>query len=988
MRHVLPRSALLLSLAGCLSSTPAPLQVAATGPGPVVKFDVFKKPFPEVPLPNDFATRFDATSPTNRRLNASIMQANTRWERATRAELDKLTGWGTSAPVTVAFTAPLDLGVIEKRHRKDNLNFQDDAVLVLDVTASSPEKCRAVPLDLGQGNYPITLPSADVFPQDPRGHNQQHQFDEVEEDLNGNGVLDPGEDTDMDGVLDHPNTRDGKAGGAILDYYERETNTLVMKPLTPMREATTYAVVLTKRLTDVDGNPVRSPFEGINHTSQTKDLAELGGCLTKFGLTLDDVSFTWSFTTQSISHDYLQIRDGLYGLGPLKQVGNDFPASISKLRDLRVKTSPTTNTKILPGEQARPVFSQLMKLTGLSDSSAKIFDDHMKFIDFMAMGEINSPQFFPRNDADGHRLPYYQQVYDLTKAPRAEAVPFWLFVPINRGGRPAPVAIFIHGHGGSKFDGLALAGLMARYGIATLTIDAPSHGIGLDATTEMLIQGIFDSKGLNGLAQGLLSGRAIDVNNDGKVDPGADYWTSYVFHTRDMVRQTMVDVMQVVRTMKTFDGQTKWAYDPARTGTPGLAGDFDGDGVVDVGGSAPFHVFGGSLGGITTGVAAGVEPAFESAVGIVPGGMLSEVGSRSALGGVRNAMMLRLMGPIVYNNAGVLTALVNDAETSDATLPLHALPTLKAQDTVVLKDLTTGDYRCGAVQADGSSFEVTVPSDQGDALQFEVYAGPLAPQETTGCVIAGQTPTFVANSVDRDVTYDGVVTTAGSPLTAAQDGFGLRRGTPDLRRMLGLSQIALEAGDPFNWAPYWEGNRQLTYGTGESISTRVLLMPSIGDPGVPIATGIALSRAAGFVKFDATDPRYGKSQNDVLIDTYSIEGVSRLKHFTDASGNGVLTDLEYLSSLTGADDGFGVPRLSPPLRLPKESPLGGYSGVLFPMLEPGGKHGFATPDPSAPFDLGSLLFNVIGHYLSTSGQQYSLDKCQVDTSCSWIAPLP
>ena len=146
---------------------------ADKGPGPMVKFDVFHLPLPEIPLPNDFATRFDASSPTMRRVNASIEAAPTKWEQATRRELDKLTGWGTLAPITVSFTEPLDVEVIYKRHHNDLLDFKDDAVLVLDVTPGSPGLCEAVPLDLGQGNYPEILPRLDVYADDPRESLQQ-----------------------------------------------------------------------------------------------------------------------------------------------------------------------------------------------------------------------------------------------------------------------------------------------------------------------------------------------------------------------------------------------------------------------------------------------------------------------------------------------------------------------------------------------------------------------------------------------------------------------------------------------------------------------------------------------------------------------------------------------------------------------------------------------------------------------------------------------
>ena len=36
----------------------------------------------------------------------------------------------------------------------------------------------------------------------------------------------------MDGVLDHPNTLDGKTGGPfdVIGFYEHETNTLIARP--------------------------------------------------------------------------------------------------------------------------------------------------------------------------------------------------------------------------------------------------------------------------------------------------------------------------------------------------------------------------------------------------------------------------------------------------------------------------------------------------------------------------------------------------------------------------------------------------------------------------------------------------------------------------------------------------------------------------------------------------------------------------------------
>ncbi len=969
------------ALSGCLSNGADVLAPTPAGKGPVVNFDVFRKPFPEIPLPNDFATRFDATSPTQRRLNVSILAAPTTWEKETRAQMDKLSGWGTLAPISVSFSAPIDPEVIYKHHYNDRFDYKDDAVLVLNITPGSPGYCEAVPLDLGQGNYPQVLANPVVFESDPRANLQTMTVEETEEDTNGNGLLDPGEDTDMDGVLDHPCTRDGKPTSQRLEFYERETNTLTLKPIMPMREATTYAVVLTQRLTSVAGDPVRSPFAGINHAAQTTALQPLPACLGKYGLGLKDLSFTWSFTTQSLSQDYKQVRDGLYGLGPLAKLTKDFPATLSRLDDILDAKPGVTNTKVVPASTFIPLALQLLQLTGSSAQEKAVFKATMQNIDFLVAGAIKSPQFFARRDASGALLPLYKQVWDLEATPRPEDVSFWLFVPKNRTG-PAPVAVFIHGHGGSKFDALPFAGLLASYGIATLGIDGPSHGIGLEATQLDMVTAFFDAAGLSGLAKSVLSGRAIDWTGDGTVDSGDDFWTAYVFHTRDMVRQTVVDAMQVVRTLRAFDGKAHWAFDPAVSGTPGLAGDFDGDGTVDVGGAAPLHVLGGSLGGITGSVIAGLEPQIDTAVAIVPGGMLSEIGTRSTLHGITDAMVLRSLGPLFYADQGALMLRANSGQTSDVALKIHDLPVLKPTDTVVLRNNKTHEYRCAAVQASGT-FRIAVACDAGDPLELSIYHSALASKAPEGCVIPAASPDFAVSTFGYDVTLDARKWTAGSPLLSPLDGFGLQRATPELRRFFGLAQIALDAADPMNWAPYWDGTRTLTYGTGDTVHSSVILMPSAGDPGVMVADGIALGRAAGFIPYDHDDSRYGKTDNQVLLDTGSTEGTFRLGHYQNSKGEPVLMDVEHLANVVPVDDGLDVPRLDPPLRLMKQNADGTWNGFILPMLTAQGKHGFVAPDPTQAFDLGSYLLNIVARYMHSSAKDFSWDKCQATSTCPW-----
>ncbi len=976
------------------------LMATPEGTGGQVRFDPFARPLPDLPLPNDFATRFDATSPTKRRVNASML-APTKWEMGTRAELDRLDGWGTYQTITVAFQKPLDLQNIVKHHQGDDYDPSDDLAYLLDITPDSPDFCERVPLDLGEGNFPTVLERREYFGNDRPS--EQLPFEDTEEDANRNGVLDLGEDLDMDGVLDHPNVlTPGQSGFETMEWYERETNTLLLKPVMPLRQNTTYAVVLTKRLVDEDGRPVRSPFPYINHASQTAQLQPLGQCLPKFGLGMEDVAFTWSYGTMSIDRDFKAIRDGLYGHGVMERLSTQFPAKVTDFFSLR-EGDRQTNTRIVSSEQFLQVLPDVLRaLNGrIRPADQAVLDAH-KFIDFHSVWSFESPQFFRRVDSEENPLPLYKQTFELDPLTgaafvRGEKSYVWLTVPKNRKG-PAPVVILGHGYTGNKLDPLIYGGFFARLGLACIGVENVSHGVSLPELEGAAVNGFFKAKGLEGMFKAIAEkDRALDQNGDKLKDSGADFWTSYISHTRDVVRQSAVDYMQLVRVLKTFDGSTKWDYDVNRDGdkTNDLAGDFDGDGVVDIGGVGSINITGGSLGGIMSALMAGLEPQIDVAIPVSGGAGLPDIGVRSIQGGVREAVNLRMLGPLLVTKKNASTNKLelwqqlpdlNDlGEVKVADVPVE----LKDSDTVVLHNLTSGEKRCFRVGTNGA-FRTALSSDKGDGWRLEVYAGVLPPKDRDGCTIPSDAmPKWTQKTFDVDFKWEGVERKAGEALSALGDGFGLRRNSPELRRFMGLAQLAIDQADPVNYLPNVERHRVLRFATGEEVSTRLLVVNTIGDMNVPVATGTAIARAAGFISLTEKDPRYGKTPNRVLIDNGVIKAVERAEPYRNSAGNPVLMDIDHFSAVTGANDGFDVPRLNPPFRLVKKSErVGGMSGVIFPMVVPTGKHGFNPPDPSSTWDLGSFLMYGLGRYMASGGTEFPMEACQVRNDCSWIPPIP
>jgi len=68
----------------------------------VVRYDVLALPLPDVPLPNDIATRLAPTSPPGRRINVAL-QATTKAEVRVRQKVNQLDGFGLYSPIQVAF---------------------------------------------------------------------------------------------------------------------------------------------------------------------------------------------------------------------------------------------------------------------------------------------------------------------------------------------------------------------------------------------------------------------------------------------------------------------------------------------------------------------------------------------------------------------------------------------------------------------------------------------------------------------------------------------------------------------------------------------------------------------------------------------------------------------------------------------------------------------------------------------------------------------
>lgn len=914
-----------------VDTAPDGLRATPKGNGPVVKFDVTHRPLPEAPLPNDVATFADPTSRTGRRINVSLV-APTTMERTAREDFASMEGWGITGPISVAFhrapdvdprEAAIDLEDVAARMQGDEHDLSNDPLYVVNLTTGLP-----VFVDAGSGYYPVTVRDPHrYFPNDTKAGESNLSFETIEEGLGlPQSAYRPELDRDFDGVLDHPNTLGNKGIAGVdnlLTWYERETDTLIVRPVVPLDEKTEYAVVLTDRLRGGNRQPVRSPFESIHHPSQRKGVARLEDVLRDkrlanyfgdiAGTGLDHVAFAWTFTTQPTHEDMVLLRDGLYGKGPFARFAEEYPAvaEVKQLAGKNAQGEEQGDLRSVPGCEARAALPYVVKVNdpdvkesfsffftevfSLAPGNLKAVEKAFENIDYLVVGSYKSP-FLMGDPASRDPDTRFHVDFRTGKGDvRPDTVQWFLAVPKKKDKtRPAPVAFWGHGVTGHSDEILFYAGDYAKQGIALFGYNNPEHGLVFSESDESLATGRLSLNCLVPFLGAFKNGRAHDLTGDGTLDSGGFWWTAHVFHTRDNVRQGILDGMQGVRILRTFDGRPG-TVDFNGDGTIDAAGDFDGDGFVDAGGpNVPYFAAGESLGGIMSGIQGGIDPYMIAAAPMSGGGSLAaDVGFRSY--GVVESVTSQLLGPLVIavpaaerpdrgpgkgsNTMGSRCAMtqrslrivVNNAlDNHELEVACLEPAELGERMTVVVENVTSGERRCARTAKDGR-LRVPIPSSTNDRLDIQVYNAPDVVESYDGCKVLEGAPVgrrvstweqaalYTLDVADADATrcdapegcaqFRDVFFPVGSPLGAPNEGFGFSRQTPSLRRFRDLAQAAFDPADPIAFAPYYM-LKPLTDENGKKVAPHALLnINTVGDNFVQVAAGLSFARAAGALPF-------------------------------------------------------------------------------------------------------------------------------------------
>ena len=127
----------------------------------------------------------------------------------------------------------------------------------------------------------------------------------------------------------------------------------------------TYAVVLTCRLLDEDGQPalalrLRQPHLADPHPGAA------GACPGQYGLATK-TAFTWSCGTMSVTRDIKAVRDGLYGQGVLKRLEAGTRPRCRRSYAIRENTPGSTINLRTPGDEFRLVAENVPRLRTTED---------------------------------------------------------------------------------------------------------------------------------------------------------------------------------------------------------------------------------------------------------------------------------------------------------------------------------------------------------------------------------------------------------------------------------------------------------------------------------------------------------------------------------------------------------------------------------------------------------------------------------------------
>jgi hypothetical protein len=444
--------------------------------------------------------------------------------------------------------------------------------------------------------------------------------------------------------------RDGRGDviGINQVLFDLATNTLHVESDELLDQHTRYALIVTNGVRDAAGDPVEAGafarFRDEHKFGHSKDAA-LKAYRKALLEALDEAEERGKHRGHGAHHRPRVVAASVFST-------QSATSDLEKIRH-QIRASHPAPASFLIGTAGERTLFPLSSITGISFNiqtgiaptflpspvpiaALEVFPGSVGAI---AFGKYVSPDY----ETPAKYIPAVGTRTGIPAVQGMNEIYFNLFLP--SGPQPAhgwPVAIFGHGFGDNKNNSpFVVASVMASQGIATIAINVVGHGFGPLGTLVV-------NRNAGGPVVIPAGGRGIDQNGNGSFDSTEGSSAAAprgIIGSRDGLRQTVIDLMQLVRVI--------------RAGV-----DVDGDNAADLDTSRIYY-FGQSFGGIYGTKLLAMEPNIRAGVPNVAGGSIIEV---VRLGGFRGLLTVAL--------ASRVPALLNGGPNLnfDENIPLRNLP--------------------------------------------------------------------------------------------------------------------------------------------------------------------------------------------------------------------------------------------------------------------------------------------------------------------------
>jgi hypothetical protein len=432
----------------------------------------------------------------------------------------------------------------------------------------------------------------------------------------------------------------GRVVGIDQVIWDVATNTLYMAADEQLDQHTRYALVVTRGVRDVAGNPIEraEPFRDLNRPLKlaTHDaglirytaalMSGIAEVLSGGGVAPQNIAAVSVFTTKSVTAIIQKLRDHVRAADAPRPadflLGNDGSRTVFPLDEI---ATATFNRQDRAGDTS--------PLSPLSlDSRLALLRLFPGAVAHVAFGRYQSPNYL----MPGGNMPPFGTATGTPTLLGTNEMYFNLFLPADTPATPRPangwpVVIFMPGSPDNKNGGpFNVAATFAAHGMASISITAMGLGFGPRSTLTVVTK---SGRSISFLA----GGRSLDQNGDGVIGAGegiqveAPRRTLRNAHT---TRQTVADLLQLVRVIET-----------------GI--DVDGDGIPDLDSSRMYYA------GFSAGPNFGtpllvVEPRLRAGVLTVPAAGL-EYGRLSPVNRPGFGSLLDARVPSLINAGGLIS---------------------------------------------------------------------------------------------------------------------------------------------------------------------------------------------------------------------------------------------------------------------------------------------------------------------------------------------